>query len=306
MNTELEDSLADALRARADAVPHAPMPPLGHEVATARPARRGRLVPVAVAMVAVVAAGVAAFVLVPGGDTTGPATTPTVTVASPGELAPGEVYYSVRLTAPGAVVGDVIIERELWQSPERAGEWRQRMAEGKTIRDGRVVPSGGGMGYPEGGVCYPGMTATEPSCTRPGSWMNATVDFMATATRDPATIGEQFHAEALAMLNEGDPPELAYLLELNYIDILLDGNGVPADLSSALRRVVAAIPGIEVTEDLANLLGERGTGYSLPGPRNSRVTLIFDADDHYLGSPTEVVRHGVAPALGEPPSRMLD
>jgi hypothetical protein len=36
------------------------------------------------------------------------------------------------------------------------------------------------------------------------------------------------------------------------------------------------------------------------------VAVIFDADDRYLGSPKEAVRHGVAPGLGEPPSRMLD
>jgi hypothetical protein len=87
---------------------------------------------------------------------------------------------------------------------------------------------------------------------------------------------------------------------------LLAGNGVPADLSSALRQVAAAIPGVSVTADMANLVGERGTGYSLPHPFGGTVAVIFDADDRYLGSPKEAVRHGVAPGLGEPPSRMLD
>lgn len=305
MNTELEDSLADALRARAAAVPHTPMPPLGHEVATVRPARRGRLVPVAVAMAGVVAAGAAAFVFVPSGDTPAPVTTTPVTVASPGELAPGEVYYSLRLTALGA--GGAIIERELWQSPERAGEWRQKMAEGKTISDGRVVPSGGRIEYRPGGMCWPAFEVTEPSCGVPGSWMNPTVDFLATAPLDPATIGDQFLAEALTMLQKNNQSrDQAHLLMLSYTDAVLETNGVSAELTSALRQVVAAIPGIEVTEDVANLLGERGTGYSLPGPRVPKSILIFADDGRFLGSPTEVVRHGVAPGLGQPPSRMLD
>ncbi|MDQ3790612.1 MAG: hypothetical protein M3422_25670 [Actinomycetota bacterium] len=75
--------------------------------------------------------------------------------------------------------------------------------------------------------------------------------------------------------------DLAPVLELRAVGLLLAGNGVPADLPSVLREVAAGVPGGE-------------------------VVVIFDDDDRYLGSPTEAVRHGVAPGLGEPPSRMLD
>jgi len=57
---------------------------------------------------------------------------------------------------------------------------------------------------------------------------------------------------------------------------------------------------------MANLLGERGTGYSYSLPQGGELTAIFAEDDHYLGSPTQAVRHGIAPDLGQPPSRMLD
>lgn len=299
MNTELEDALTDALRAKAGAVPGTPMPRLG----TAR-ARRSRLVPIAAAVIAVVVVGVAALVLVPGGDDT----SKPVRVASPEELAPGEVYYSLRLTAQAD--GRVIMEKQLWQSRDRAGEWRQQLAQGASITDGRVVASGRVEARP-GGVCYPAFTATEASCTTPASWLNPTPDFLATAPRDPATIGEQFHAEAVAKLVNADAvraeASLAYVLELKYIGELLAGNGVPAELSSALRQVVAAIPGILMTKDMADLTGRRGTGYSLPIAGPSRIlTVIFDADGHYLGSPTEAVRHGVAPGLGQRPSHMID
>lgn len=306
MNTELEDALADALRAKAGAVPHSPMPPLGAAAAT--PVRRVRLVPIAAAVIAAAAVAAATFVLAPG-DETPPPPAP-VTVADSAELAQGEVYYSLRLSAQAD--GAVIMEKQLWQPREQAGEWRQQVVAGRSISDGRAVPSGR-IGAQPGGVCYPAFTADDASCTAPGSWLNPTVDFLATAPRDPTTLGEQLSATAAAQLRHADVTEdvgidvnLMYLLELRCIGEVLASNGVPAELSSALRQVVAATPGIEVTERMANLTGEQGTGYSLRDPQNMLRTVIFDANDRYLGSPSESVRHGIAPGLGQPPSRMLD
>jgi hypothetical protein len=125
------------------------------------------------------------------------------------------------------------------------------------------------------------------------------VDFLASAPRDPATIAAQLHAEAAAV-----SADLAPVLELRAVGLLLTGNGVPEDLSSPLRQVVAGLPGVQVIEGMADLTGRVGTGYRLPHP-GGQVVVIFDDDDHYLGSPTEAVRHGVAPGLGEPPSRLL-
>jgi hypothetical protein len=296
MNTELEDSLADALRARANAVPPSRMPRLGQTA----PARRGRLVPLVAAAVATVAVGAAAIVLAP--DDAAPA--PTVTVATPGRLAPGEVYYSLRLTSQAN--GQAIMERQLWQPGERSGAWRQRMALGHTIENGRVVPAGTVESRP-GGRCYPAYEVTDDNCTAPASWLNPTVDFLATAPRDPATIGQQFHAAVVAELRGATQSgDLAYVVELRMIGELLAGNGVPPELAGALRQVVAAIPGIEVTDGMANLTGTQGTGYSLPKPKGGPQTVIFTADNTYLGSPTESIRHGIAPGLDQPPSRMLD
>jgi hypothetical protein len=301
---DLEDAVADALRAKAAAVPHSPMPRLER----ARRARRGWLVPVAAAAVAVVAAGAAVFVF-SSRDQSHPATvttSPSTTTSAPSSqtLAPGEVYYSLRLTAQAN--GQVIREIQLWQPSDRAGEWRQAVEFGQTIKDGRVVPGAGHVEGPSGGVCYPARQPTDDSCTAPPSWSNPTVDFLATAPRDPATIADQLHAEAMAVLSSnGQGEELAPTVELHYVSEVLAANGVPADLSRALEQVVAGLPGVTVTQNMATLTGERGTGYSLPLPQGGSTAAIF-ADGHYLGSPTEVVHHGVAPGLGQPPSRMLD
>ena len=331
MNTELERSVADALRAKAGAVPNTPMPRLRRAVETGRTAqaRRGRLMPVMAAVVAAVVVGVAAFVLDPGDNASVPVTGTSPTATSPSGLAQGEVYYSLRLSPCGfaegqstqissacpkssAMGGDAVVEEQLWQTRDRAGEWSQQVATGQSIRNGRVVPDSAYT--PPGGVCYPAFSATDDACAAPGSWLNPTVDFLAMAPRDPATIGPQIHGDVAAWLHANDPQtaladnsaDVVDLLQLHFISQLLTANGVPHELSKALQQVVAAIPGVEVTEDMANLTGERGSSYSLRDPQGALLTVIFDADGDYIGSPTVAVRHGVAPGLGQPPSRMFD
>src|SRR5262245_52441856 len=110
MNTELEDTLTDALRSRAGAVPPSRMPRLGVRAAASRPARRGWLVPVAAAAVAAAGIGAAALTLAP--PDAGTSQAPAATAPSPAEPQPGEVYYA--LTQSGTP-GGVIIETELWQ-----------------------------------------------------------------------------------------------------------------------------------------------------------------------------------------------
>ncbi|MFI7674819.1 hypothetical protein [Actinophytocola sp. NPDC049390] len=286
MNADLEDALTEALRAKADAVPPTPMPRLG------APVRRPLLVPVAAAVVAG-AVGTAAFLFVPRDEQAPPAAVTTTVVP-----AESGVHYSLRLSALGA--GGIIRETQLWQERERTGAWRQKVVDGTSIENGRVVPGPGRVDAPDGGDCYPSFTTTEPPCTTPASWMNFTVDFLASASRDPATIAAQLHAEAAEV-----SADLAPVLELRTIGLVLGSNGVPADLPSALREVVAGLPGVQVVEGMADLTGRTGTGYRLPHP-GGEVAVIFDDDDRYLGSPTEAVRHGVAPGLGAPPSRMFD
>lgn len=288
---KLEDAITEALHAKADAVPHTPMPQLGR-------APRRRLGPVVVAATAAAAMGAAAFLFVPR-DHAAPPATETTTTATPTADVPvgGEVYYSLRLTDLGA--GGLIRETQLWQPEERTGAWRQKVVDGLSIKDGRVVPGPGKVGARPGGNCYPAFEVTAESCTKPASWFNATIEFLASAPRDPATIADQVHAEAVAVSEE-----LAPVVELKMIGVLLSGNGVPADLVEPLRQVVAELPGVQVIEGMADPTGATGTGYQLPHP-GGVVAVIFAADGHFLGTPVEAVRHGIAPGLGKPPSRML-
>ena len=287
---KLEDALAEALHANADAVPHTPMPRLGA-------ASRRRLVPAVVAATAAVAIGAAAFLFVPRDHATPPATGPITTTTATTPVG-GEVYYSLRLTDLGA--GGVIRETQLWQPEERTGEWRQQVVDGLSIRDGRVVPGPGKVGFRPGGRCYPAFEVTDEACVKSASLLNPTPEVLASTPRDPQYIGRVLHVAAVAMSED-----LAPVVELKLAGELLTSNGVPADLVDSVRQVVAGLPGVEVVENMADPTGATGTGYQLPHP-GGVVAVIFAEDGHFLGTPTEAVRHGIAPGLGEPPSRMID
>ncbi|MBB4907095.1 hypothetical protein [Actinophytocola algeriensis] len=306
MSTDLEKDLAAALRRRAGEVPDVPCPPL---TAAAPTPRRGWVMPVTAAAAAVVGLVVAGVVLLPGDG--GPQRQDAVVGQAP------EVYYS---RVVSGVPGENLAEVELWQGKARTDAWRQKIVGGLKVVDGRVVPdSSMTVLAPESGVCYPAVTASDEKCTAPGSWFNPTLDFLANAPRDPEAIVQQLHDEAVAEEARRTGPggdfsaddktfsagNLAYL-ELNFLRRLLTGNGVPADLEVALEEAVKLLPGIQTQPDTANVLGEKGTGYSLPDYEGRLFTVIFDADGHYIGAPDQAVVHGLAPALGEPPSRLID
>lgn len=291
MNTELEDTLAEALRHKADTVPHSPMPRLG----AARHARRW-LVPVAAAAVAIAGVAGVAVAVQPTAEQPAP---PAAAKPKPGTLGPGEVYY-VRSESDDS---GTLVHHELWQSPQRTGPWQRR------VSGAHVVDQG-----PTSGRCFPAAEVSEERCTHPGSWFNPTVDFLATASTDPAEIARQLHAEAVqeerARIRSGDFVEsdetyseanLAYL-ELSYLGGTLYANGLPAAVSAALKKVVAGLPGIEVNPKATNLRGRHGTGYALRNVKGEPLTLIFDGDA-YIGNAHSWVEHGAAPGLGKPPSR---
>lgn len=295
MRTDLENELAAALRHRAGEVPDTPCPPL----TASRAPRRGWAVPVVAAAAAVAGMVAAGIVWLPGG---GGDQDVTVGTAS-------EVYYSRYVLGTS---GGILIEMELWQGKRRTDEWRREEVGGSTLKDGRVVPNGVlTTSGPNSGHCYPAFTTDEPTCAEPGTWRSPTLEFLASASRDPAVIKQQLRDEAVAELRgrtgaTSFSEENLDHLQLNYLKDALIGNGVPEDLEVVLHQVVAErFPDIQVTPDTANLLGEKGTGYSLPDDEGKLLTVIF-ADGRYIGGPNEAVVHGFAPALGEPPSRLID
>jgi hypothetical protein len=309
--TDLEQELRTALRSRAAEVPHSPMP---RPAPATQPARRGRLLPVAAAVVAAVGIAGAVVALTPDGHEGAPP--PAVSRTDPYTLAPGEVYYL--RTVRSDPYGERYTEMELWQSPRTTGPWRDRGVAGTSVRDGRVVPSGEFAAQTTTGTCYPSTSAADISCKQPISWNNPTVEFLATASHDPAVLRRQLHAQAVAeaqqLINDGDlSPELGLserdltLRVVSSVEAALSGNGVPPKLRAALHTVLTSLPGVRVREGVADRLGRRGTAYSFDEtdyPGAPPETLVFDGDV-FLGTPVTAVVHGVAPGLGKAPSRLL-
>ncbi len=307
MSTELEKDVTEALRFRADEVPETPCPPLGF----ATRSRRGWLVPVAAAAAVVGLAAAVAFLPGDAGSADGPG----ITAVAPDRPAAGEVYYSHTKSRVGS---GIVGERELWQGPGRADAWREKVVGMVRLPAGR--PSGDN-GSPDGttdGECWPAPSTTDAACTAPGSWFSPNIEFLASVPRDPVVIKRQLRQDATAeearrTATGGDftatpdtfSDENLDYLAFNYLRSVLSANGLPADLEQALEQVIATMPGIQTARDMANLGGERGIGYSLPDHRGALLTVIFDNDHHYIGSPEESFERGFAPGIGQPPSRMI-
>jgi hypothetical protein len=299
MSTELEKDVAAALRFRAAEVAETPCPPLGASRPNA--SRRGWLVPVtaAAAVAGLAAAGVA---FLPGDSGTGPAPNPAISAAAPDQPAAGEVYYSHQ---KARISPDRVGEFELWQGQGRIDAWQ-------TKHTGVEWPG------PTTGECWPAPTTTDAQCTAPGTWFHPNVEFLAAAPRDPAVIKQQLRQEATAEEERRTAPggdfttsantfsdENLDYLAFNYLRGVLSANGLPADLEPAIEQVIAATPGIQVTQDMANLDGKRGTGYGLADYSGTVLTVIIDEDHHYIGSPEESFERGFAPGLGRPPTRVI-
>jgi len=66
---------------------------------------------------------------------------------------------------------------------------------------------------------------------------------------------------------------------------MLQTGVVPADLRAALYRVLADVPGLQVTEQYANLDGVKGTAYGISQADGYRDELIVDtATGQYIGN----------------------
>jgi hypothetical protein len=314
MTTDLERTLAAALRNRADSVPGTPMPVLG-EVPPATPHRRGRLLPAAAAVVAAVGIAGAVVALTPDDHQLAPPAHRIGIPADPYELSPGEVYYSRSVRGNGD--DDRYIEVEVWQSPRRTGPWQQHAIVGASQRHGRVVPDPHEKPEDTAGTCFPFESAATVGCKQKPSWpVYPSLDFLAGVPSEPGALRAHLRAAAVAdaqqLVHDGVLPAGVALSERDlslrmrsYLEQALAGNGISPALRTAMRKVVASLPGTQVSENVADRIGRRGTGYSLEDPATGeRETMIF-AGDVFLGTPIEALVHGVAPALGEPPSRLL-
>jgi hypothetical protein len=111
-------------------------------------------------------------------------------------------------------------------------------------------------------------------CSAQGSWQSPNAEFMASLPREPEELYDRLAADV------GDRGEVHML---TYVADILRSGLVPADLRAALYRVLAQVPGLEITEQVANLDGAKGTAYGISENGTRHEVIIDPATGQFIG-----------------------
>jgi hypothetical protein len=104
-----------------------------------------------------------------------------------------------------------------------------------------------------------------------GGWQQPSTEFLAGLPRDAGAL----HARLVEDIEgHGNDPDMEVLV---YVADVLRSGQVPADLRAALYRALAMVPGLEITEQVANLDGHTGTAFGI-SRGGDRHDVIIDRD----------------------------
>lgn len=125
-----------------------------------------------------------------------------------------------------------------------------------------------------------------------GTWSSPTPEVLANLPRDPAALRERLYADAAGQGTSADVGAF-----VSVVDLLRTGI-VPADLRAALYRVLATIPGVEVTSRAASVGTASGVAFGQDdAPNGTRQEIVVDpATGALVGERRVVVTDGVLPA----------
>ncbi|MGW3658795.1 CU044_5270 family protein [Streptomyces sp. NPDC005151] len=168
------------------------------------------------------------------------------------------------------VVGDRIHRRQTWSSTDGAKGW---------LIDPAVSPPGGET------IDH----INEKGEIEPARLGGPSYDYLATLTTDPDALLAKIYKETKGQGNS--PDQQAFTT----IGDLLNESMPPADLSVALFKAAAKIPGVVLVKDAVDAAGRHGVAVArLDETSGARTEWIFDAKSYtYLGERTIQVRpHG--------------
>jgi RNA polymerase sigma-70 factor (ECF subfamily) len=120
----------------------------------------------------------------------------------------------------------------------------------------------------------------------PGSWQTGTPAFLAGLPRDTGALRARLYADTA-----GQGPSADGEAFTSVADLLRSGL-VPADLRAALYRVLATVPGVEITSATASVDGVRGVGLGrLEDGNGLRQEIVVDpGTGDLVGERTVAVR----------------
>ncbi|TVT23587.1 hypothetical protein FNH05_32910 [Amycolatopsis rhizosphaerae] len=261
----------------------------------------------AAAAVVAMAAGVLVWQATGGG---GPGLTPNASAASLGSAAdhvgssdpavgPGQYRYLVThtwgvTTATTANGRDFVYlqeeVRETWVPADQSREWMERRTttgnrqwlvgtEAEARAAGAVSDKPAwtdGVRKAACGDFYADTEHRQPLCPRPGNWQSPTPSWLASLPRDPQELYRRLRADA-PHNSLGDSEILVYAADALHTGL------VPADLRSALYRALGYLPGLEITDRVANLDGKQGVAYGISDGKVRWDLIIDPATGAFIG-----------------------
>jgi hypothetical protein len=114
-------------------------------------------------------------------------------------------------------------------------------------------------------------------CASPGSWQAPNAQFMASLPRDPDQLYTRLHDDTSGRGLDESLEMVVYVA-----DILRSGL-VPADLRAALYRVLAKVPNLQITEEVTNLDGKKGTAFGVSAKGLRHDVIIDPATGQFTG-----------------------
>ena len=107
-----------------------------------------------------------------------------------------------------------------------------------------------------------------------GSWQQPSPTWLASLPRDPAALRDQLYADTAGHGRSVDGEAFVYVADL------LRSGVVPADLRGSLFRVLATIPGVEITSSRATVGDATGVGLGYYEAANGvRQEIVVDPSD---------------------------
>jgi hypothetical protein len=113
-----------------------------------------------------------------------------------------------------------------------------------------------------------------------GSWQQPSIEFLASLPRDPDQLYDRLRRDVTG--HGGDLNQEMF----TYATDALSTGLVPADLRAALYRVLAKVPGLEITEEVATLDGLTGTAYGMSAHGRRDDVIIDPATGDIIGERT--------------------
>lgn len=212
--------------------------------------------------------------------------------ASAATAAPSEYTYVRTRAWWSAFNGDYIFLNEnliqTWVPADLNDEWTQTReatanriwiagTEDQARRDG-VLVDGIWPSLNERARCgdFDGAVGGVPDCSAPGSWQRPTADFIAGLPTTAAAMAQRLAADVPDNGSQA-ATELAYAADA------LTSGALPPATTAVLYDAMAAIPGIEVTEDQANLDGQLGTAFGIENGDVRFEVIIDRATGDFIG-----------------------